>query len=390
MTPFSPGFPPLPPAAVETPAAIVDLDRIRRNIGQTLEGLGRQGLRWRPHVKTHKSRALAREQLRAGAVGLTVATPREAEVMADLTDDLLLAHPPVGPKVERVVRVAQLTRLRVALDHQGPLEALSVASGRAGTHLGILVELDVGMGRVGVGDSRDVLRLAAAAHELPGLSFDGVLFYPGHLTPAKVGLDAGIGEVNRRLEEILSALAREGMPAGIVSGGSTPTLPWSHHFHGVTEIRAGTCIFHDRTTVALGVARGEDVALRVLSTVVSTDGRTRAVLDAGSKALAREAFRGGDQGGFGEVQVPGRPLVTAVSEEHGVVALEDSSWRPRVGDTVEIVPNHVCVSVNLQDRLLARRSDGCYDVVSLEARGRQPYRADLQLPGTADPAVPNS
>lgn len=363
--------------AIETPAALVDLSRVRANLRGTVDALAGHGLQWRPHVKTHKSRRLALEQIRSGATGLTVATPREAEVMVGVTDDLLLAHPPLGPKVERVVRVAQLVSLRVALDDPQPLGELSRGCRDAGAHIGILVEVDVGMGRVGLGDPDAVVRLARLAEELPGVGFDGILFYPGHLTPARPAMAEGIRAVNEKVQAILGALEGEGLPAGIVSGGSTPTLLRSHEFEGVTEIRAGTCIFHDRTTVALGVARPTDVALTVLATVVSTDGASRAVLDAGSKALAREAFRGGGGAdGFGEVLVPGRPVVASVSEEHGVVPLVGTEWRPRVGDRVEVVPNHVCVAVNLQDRLLARRPDGCYDVVPLEARGRGPFRLE--------------
>ncbi|TVP47563.1 MAG: D-TA family PLP-dependent enzyme [Gemmatimonadales bacterium] len=339
---------------VETPAAIVDLARVRRNLEATVAYTRAHGLGWRPHVKTHKSPDLARMQMDAGASGLTVATPREAEVMAPVTPDLLLAHPPVPPKTERLMRLPPGVRLTVALDDEALLAPLARAAAEAGRTVGVLVELDVGMGRVGLAGPPEVVALARRISAAgPDLEWRGLLFYPGHIRVTAGEQAPLLAGVASRLDAVLEALQRAGLAPAVVSGGSTPTLFQSHLIPGLTEIRPGTSIFHDRDSVALGAATLDDVAYTVLATVVSTAVPGHAVVDAGSKALAREEFRAvPGQGGFGILLDRPEVRVISVSEEHGVLDLAGTSWRPRVGDRVRIVPNHVCVSVNLQDRLL--------------------------------------
>lgn len=360
------------PAGAETPVGCVDLARARANAEAVASYAAGHGLGWRPHVKTHKSTVVARLQLDAGARGLTVATPREAEVMATLTDDLLLAYPPVGEeKLRRVVALAARTDLKVALDSEEVLHALARAAAEAGARVGVLVELDVGLGRVGVARPEEAVRLARLAHELDGVRFRGILFYPGHLRGAAEERQTGLAEVSRRLADTLGALDAVGLPPEIVSGGSTPTLWQSHEVPGLTEIRAGSCIFHDREGLELGVAGPEDVAYTVLATVVSTAVEGHAVVDAGSKALSKEE-RAGGRGGYGILVEHPEVVVRSLSEEHGVLDLQGSSWRPRIGERVRIVPNHVCVSVNLQDACIARDGDR-WEWMELEARGRGPW-----------------
>jgi len=348
---------------VETPAALIDLSRVRRNLRTTVDYARAHGLAWRPHVKTHKSPELARLQLEAGATGLTVATPREAEVMAGVTSDLLLAHPPVGPKIPRILALPDHVHLSVALDSASLVDPLARAARAAGRTLGILVEVDVGMGRVGLQEPEQVVALARSiASAGPELAWQGLLFYPGHIRLPQEEQSSLLTQVAERLGASLDALHRAGLPPATVSGGSTPTLYQSHRVPGLTEIRPGTVIFHDRDSVALGVGTLDDVAYTVLATVVSTGVPGQAVVDAGSKALAKEEFRalsagvaGGASGGGGYGILLDRPdvRVASVSEEHGVLDLSATDWRPVVGERVRIVPNHVCVSVNLQDRLLA-------------------------------------
>jgi D-serine deaminase-like pyridoxal phosphate-dependent protein len=370
-------LPPFPvPAGVETPAAVVELARVRKNVGATAGCAREHGLQWRPHVKTHKSLEMARLQLAAGAAGLTVATPREAEIMARVCDDLLLAHPPVGSKADRILALPEHVRVSVALDDEGLLRDLAGRAADAGRTLDVLVEMDVGMGRVGVPEASRVASLARLATELgPGIRWRGILFYPGHIRVPAREQDDLLNGVAARVEAALGALRDLGLEPEVVSGGSTPTLFQSHRIPGLTEIRPGTSIFHDRDTVALGVAPLEDVAYVVLASVVSTGVPGQAVVDAGSKALAREEFRGGDGGGYGILLDRPDIVVASVSEEHGILDLSASDWRPSVGDVVRIVPNHVCVSVNLQDRLLAvdaHEPDAPPRTVELEARGRRP------------------
>lgn len=377
MTSRQGAFPALPDRlfpeleGVETPQAVVDAGTVRRNATRAVAYCDRWNLRWRPHVKTHKCLNVARLQVEAGAHGLTVATPREAEVMSRVTDDLLLAYPPLGAaKVGRLLALPSGVDLKVALDSRVVLRALAHASAAAGRETGVLVELDVGMGRVGVQGPDGVLDLAREVKHLDGVRFRGILFYPGHIrTPGQEQVEA-LAEVAARLEETCERLAGAGLSPEIVSGGSTPTLWKSHHIPHLTEVRAGTWIFNDRDILAQGTADPSDCAYSVLATVVSTAVPGQAVVDAGSKTLAKEG-RGGD-GSFGLVLDHPEVHVVGLSEEHGILDLSRADWRPRVGDRVRILPNHVCVSVNLQDELLVVSEAGL-EAWPLEARGRGPW-----------------
>jgi len=362
---------PVDVASVETPVGVVDLARVQANARRVADYAAAHGLAWRPHIKTHKSSAVARIQLAAGAIGLTVATLREAEVMANLTSDLLLAYPPVGGvKLSRLAALPDHLDLKVALDSSDVLRPLAEAVRRVGHTVGVLVELDMGMGRVGVQSPEAVVALAREVAETAGVTFRGILFYPGHIRMAEGEQSAKVHAVADRLAETLLALGDAGLVPEIVSGGSTPTLWRSHEMPGVTEIRSGSCIFFDREALDIGVARHEDLAYTVLATVVSTAVPGHAVVDAGSKALAKESRGAG--GGFGFLLDHPEVTVASLSEEHGVLDITGTSWAPVIGERVRIVPNHVCVSVNLQDALLAHEGDR-HVVLPLEGRGRQPW-----------------
>lgn len=358
-------------AEIETPAPLVDLARMRANLQRASAYCRVNGLAWRPHVKTHKTPELAAEQLAAGAVGVTVATPREAEVMAPVADDLLLAYPPVGgAKLRRLMRLEPAPeRLAVALDSADVLRELARAGAEAGRTIAVLVELDVGMGRVGVGTPAEAVALARAAAELPGVEFGGVLFYPGHIRGPAAEQEPELRALSELLGRHLEALDGAGLPPATVSGGSTPTFWQSHRIAGLTEVRPGTSIFNDRTTAAIGACAWEDCALSVLATVVSTAVAGQAVIDAGSKALAKEKLRG-PGGGYGALLERPEVTVRAVSEEHGVLDLAGTGWRPRVGDRVRVVPNHVCVAVNLHERLYAVQNDAVVGSWRVAGRGR--------------------
>ncbi|NNE34718.1 MAG: D-TA family PLP-dependent enzyme, partial [Rhodothermales bacterium] len=199
----------------------------------------------------------------------------------------------------------------------------------------------------------------------------GVMFYPGHIRIERDAQSRLLGDLDDKLTHILEALSSASLTADVVSGGSTPTLWSSHLLGGLTEVRAGTCIFNDRDIRAMQVCTQQQLAYSVLATVVSTAVPGQVVVDAGSKALAKESFRS-DGGGFGVVFDRPEVFVRALSEEHGVLDLTNTDWRPGVGDRIRIVPNHVCVSVNLQDGLLAI-DGGRSRMLHLDGRGRAPY-----------------
>lgn len=355
---------------LDTPVPLVDVDSMHANLYRAAEYCRRHGLAWRPHAKTHKSPALAAEQVRAGAVGVTVATVREAEVMADAVDDLLLAYPPFGrAKLERLMALPERVRLTVGLDSAEALRGLAEAARAAGRRVGVLVEVDAGMGRVGVQSAAEAVTLARAAADEEGIDYRGVMFYPGHVRQNVDQQDASIRALSDRVDGVLEALGKAGVPARVVSGGSTPTFWSSHQVAGLTEVRPGTSIFNDRTTAEIGACGWREVAYSVLATVVSTAVPGQAVVDAGSKALAKEEIRA-ETVGYGALLDRPDVVVKSVSEEHGLLDLSSTDWRPRVGERVRIVPNHVCVSVNLHERLYGVRDGQVVEVWEVAARGR--------------------
>lgn len=363
-----------PPVAVtelETPAALVDLDRMAANLDRMAAYCALHGLALRPHVKTHKSPRIAAEQMRLGAVGLTCATPRELEVMSEVTNDLLLAYPLVGAaRTRRVFALPPEVRVTVSLDSLEALEALAEAADATQREIGVYVELDVGMQRVGVTSVERAIAIARRTRAMPPLVYRGIAFYPGHIREHVSRQDALLASLRDDLARIITALGDAGLSPPVVSGGSTPTAWRMHEVTGVTEVRPGTYVYNDRATAELGACAWEDCALTVLATVVSTEVPGQAVVDAGTKALGREPLPARADAGFGCLQDRPEVVVTRMSEEHGILDLSGSDWRPRVGEVVRIVPNHVCVVVHLNDIIHGVRGDVVETSWPVTARGR--------------------
>ena len=355
---------------VFTPAAVIDVDRMTANLDKMARYTIKHGLALYPHTKTHKTPELSQEQLRRGASGLTVATLHEAEVMAAVSSDILLAYPPIGfSKLDRVVALAERAQLTVAIDSREALDGLRAVLRRSGARVRVLVELDVGMHRVGVSGPQDAVALARAVADSKDVDYAGVLFYPGHIREPIAQQKYVIATTRALINEFLTALIGAGLAPPRVSGGSTPTAYASHQFESVNEVRPGTYIFNDRTTAAIGACEWNECAYSVITTVVSTSVPGQAVVDAGAKALFREELRGANASGFGALLDRPDVPVKAMSEEHGLLDLSATDWRPRVGDRVRIVPNHVCVSVNLHDTLWLERAGEVVGKYRVAARG---------------------
>lgn len=370
---------------LETPAPVVDLDRLAANIDRAARYAADHQLALRPHIKTHKSPRLAAEQLRAGAVGLTCATPFEAEVMSTVGDDLLLAYPPVGPlRARRIAELPEHVRLTVALDSAAAVDDLATAARAADREVGVYVELDLGMHRVGLPAVDDAIALARRVRDARPLRFAGIAFYPGHIREEVDSQDAKLESLGAALADVLARFDAAGLHASVVSGGSTPTMWRTHELPGVTEFRPGTYIFNDRTTAEIGACAWEDCALTVLATVVSTAVPGQAVIDAGTKALGREPLRAatGD-GGFGSLLEHPEVVVKSMSEEHGILDLSATAWRPRVGERVRVIPNHVCIVVHLNDLVYGVRGPRVETSWPVAARGRGYHAVPERATGDA-------
>ncbi len=359
---------------LETPAVAVDLDILAHNLDAMATYTALHGLALRPHVKTHKSTRIAAEQVRLGAVGLTCATPREMEVMSEVSQDLLLAHPPIGAaKLSRLLTLPLETQLTVALDSSAAIDQITSTSRIMDREVGVYIELDVGMKRVGVATPQQVVDLARQVWRSPPLRFAGIAFYPGHIREPMRDQGPALEKLSVDLAAVLRVLEGEGLTAPVVSGGSTPAAWRMHEIEGLTEVRPGTYVYNDRTTAAIGACSWDDCALTVVATVISTTVPGQVVVDAGSKALGREPMRGGEEEGYGALLDRPDLVVSRMSEEHGIIELgPDADWHPRVGDVVRIVPNHVCVVVHLFDEIHGLRDDIVETSWPVAARGREP------------------
>ncbi len=326
-----------------TPFVAVDRARMLANIEAMATRTRELGMTLRPHAKTHKSAAIARRQVQAGAVGLTVATVGEAEAFARYGfDDLFIAFPlwVDADRAHRLGHLLEAATVRVGVDST---EAIDHVKSLAGERLSVLVEIDSGHRRSGV-EPADAGRIAAAA-AAAGLRVDGVFTFPGHAYAAGAPGRAAYQEA-AALATAAESVRAHGLSCAVVSGGSTPSAP-AMTASVLTEARPGVYVFGDAQQVALGSTTLDQVALHVHTTVVSQAGG-RVILDAGSKVLGPERPDYVDGHGI----LPEHPdaRIVRLSEHHAV--LDWPGPLPGVGTQLRVVPNHVCLTVNMVDTLI--------------------------------------
>jgi D-serine deaminase-like pyridoxal phosphate-dependent protein len=345
---------------LETPVLTIDLDRVERNIESMQAYCDEHELAFRPHTKTHKLPQVARMQVDAGAVGLTCQKLGEAEVMADAGfGDIMVTYPLVGwQKAERLADLAGRVAMSVVGDSAVVAGGLSEVLAERGVTVDFLVECDTGFGRTGVQTPVEAAELAECVSALPGLRFAGLMTYPS-LAPSGPWLKEARAETEKRGLEVAS-----------VSGGGTPRARHTHELGVITELRAGTYVYGDRTCIALDCMTLDDCAVHVLATVVSRPTPDRAILDTGSKALTSDPVPVEGIDGFGYLLEHPEAAVYALNEEHGYVDVSLCDAKPEVGDVVRVLPNHVCVAVNLQDDVVVHRSGEVVDIWPVAARGK--------------------
>lgn len=358
---------------LDTPAILIDLDVMEANLARVANYAREHGLRLRPHTKTHKIPDLGRKQMELGAAGLTVAKSTEAEVMLQASPgELLIAYPVVGgAKLERVARVAAENDVTVAIDSIEAARGLSEAATAAGVRIGFLAEFDAGLHRVGVNAGVELRELVRAAASLPGLDFRGITFYPGHIKDMRDdSADAAVRTLSDTVRNAAVEVERDGFEVKIVSGGSTPILFQSHKVARLNEIRPGTYIFNDRNTWMTGGCELSDCAASILTTVVSTAVPGQMILDGGSKTFSSDRCAAPDAPGFGYFPDAPQAVLTRMNEEHGFVDVRETGRNWKVGERVRVVPNHICVAMNLHEQVYGVRGDRVETVWRVEARGK--------------------
>lgn len=343
-----------------TPCAVIDMVKVERNIARVQAQCDAVGVANRPHIKTHKSPMLAKLQIAGGARGITCQKIGEAEVMAEAgIDNILISYNLIGDeKMARLAALQAKADMTVAADNATVIAGLPQAAKQSGRTLSVVVECDTGRKRAGVETPAEAIQLARQIAASEGLRFAGFMLYP---------TETGWGEAQRFYDEALAGVRAEGLEAAMVSTGGSPNLKNLGKLDGATEHRPGTYIYNDRMQVAAGVATWDDCALHIYSTVVSRAAPERGILDAGSKTLTTDT---GGLDGHGLILEHPEAKIARFAEEHGFLDLSRSNTRPHVGDVVRIVPNHVCVVVNMMDEVVMVRGEEILGTLPVAARGK--------------------
>ena len=344
---------------LDTPCVLIDLDIVERNIARAQRQFDALGIGFRPHIKTHKIPLLAQMQLQAGAIGIAVQKVSEAEVFAKAgcTDIILCFNLLSAAKITRARALRTLCHLTVVADNPAVVAALSAGMAGAKDPLDVLVECDTGMGRCGVQSPEAARDLAVLIEATPNLRFAGLMTYPPN--HATLQVEAFLSKA-RALCLISPGHCR------VISGGGTPGLTDAALAPTVTEYRAGTYIYNDRSLIALGTCTADDCALTVLATVVSRPTPNRAIIDAGSKALTSDLL---GLKGYGLIPAYANAAIHGLSEEHGHIDLTACQTKPEIGDKLRIIPNHACPVSNLFDHVTLHRSSQILREQQVSARG---------------------
>ncbi len=354
---------------LETPAVLVDLDRLEANVAGMMARARGAGVTLRPHAKTHKIPEIGWMQMRAGAVGLSVAKTSEAEVFAKHGFlDLFVAYPVASStKADRLVALSRRVTLCVGVDSIEGAAILGASAERAGHTLSVSLKVDCGFHRVGVAP-RDAVAVGTRIAAIKGLALQSVFTHAGQAyhraDPAEIEQDS-------RDEATIITTAADGLrKAGVaiahVSVGSTPTSRFGFAHQGITEARPGNYVYLDRSQVNLQTCAIDECAMSILATVVSHGAPDRVALDAGSKTLSSDGLRPVADG-FGLI-LGTRSRLARLSEEHGVVTVEPGDAF-KVGQRVRVLPNHACVVSNLHDRVYGVRGESVEAVFEVAARG---------------------
>mgnify|MGYP005856258191 CR=1 FL=1 len=350
---------------LDTPALYVDLDRMERNIATLASDFRKAGTAWRPHTKGIKVPAIAHKLLAAGAIGITCAKLSEAEVMAAAgIRDILIANQVVGPsKVARLVNLRRHADVMVAIDHLDNARAISRAAGDAGVTVRVLVEVNTGMNRCGIAPGQPTLELAREVATLPGIALAGLMGWEGHV----VGIQDP-DEKKARCQEAVESLVRTadlcrstGLDIPIVSCGGSGSYKITSHIPGVTEIQAGGAVFCDLTYRRYGVDL--DFSLFVVATVISRPTATRAIVDAGRKAMNGQTTMPQPK------DLPGASLVK-LNAEHGILQLQGPEVPLSVGDKVDFIVGYGDDTVFLHDQLYGVREEKVEVVWEVQGRGK--------------------
>ncbi|WP_026477047.1 alanine racemase [Alkaliphilus transvaalensis] len=359
---------------LDTPCLVVELDKLEENIKEMSDLAKEHEVELWPMIKTHKSKYIVQQQLKMGAKGVLTAKLGEAEKMVEAgAERVMLAYPIMGDKkLDRLVDLTKKAEVYCSVDS---LEAAQMINDRAlkeGIVLNTIIIVDSGLQRLGV-RPENVLNLYNNIKHLKGINVVGVATHGGHVYGA-VDVEGVKKAAQEELEAIILAskiLKEAGVDCRIAAIGSTPTVKEIQDFKDIKQIRPGNYVFYDAVQVALGVVPLERCSLKVLATILSIPEAGRAIMDAGSKILCLDAGAHGNNNikGYGIVLGMEDVLIKGLSEELGKLVYDPEKVQLKVGQQVEIIPNHACTVVNMVDYIYGIRNDEVEEIIEVTARG---------------------
>jgi len=358
---------------LDTPAVVIDLDRLEQNIQRMAAFATAQKINLRPHIKTHKIPQIARMQLRAGAVGITCQKLGEAEVMAaNGMDDILITYIMVGaPKLDRLVQLKRRAKVCTVVDSEEAMAPLATQMQKEGLQHEVMIEINTGLNRCGVLPGAPVLALVQRLQQYPSLKLRGILTHEGQAYnfPDLAERERVVMQAAGEMERTAQLLREHGFACEVVSVGSTPSATIIGKAAGVTEVRTGNYVFYDRVQLKLGSCTEEQMSASVLATVVSRPAPDRAIIDAGNKTMCTD-----NAADFNNTigAVVDHPELTFnySSEEHGRITSKSGAISLQVGDRVRLLPNHACGMMNMHDEVYAVRGDSVVEMWKVAARGK--------------------
>ena len=347
-------------AQVKTPALIVDLDAMERNLRDMANFFDGRPCKLRPHFKNHKTPMFAWKQVRAGAIGMTCATVREAEILVEHGIASVLIANEIGgqEKPERLAELSRHASVMVCVDNCYSIRDLAAAQRDRKSQIEVLVDVNTGLNRCGVEPGQAALDLARYALE-HGLAVRGIMGYEGHLqaVPPSPARDEIVRQGSKAIVDSAKLLENVGIPAPIRSTGGTGTYAVAGDYPGITEIQAGSYLLMDNIYVSRRAPFQR--SLTVLATVISTRGREHAVLDSGVKAVS------GERGLPTLKDVPDARL-TALHAEHAIVELDAQSPPLTPGQKVEVWVHYSDATVNLHSKMYGVRHGQLEEVFPIE------------------------
>jgi D-serine deaminase-like pyridoxal phosphate-dependent protein len=360
--------------SLNTPALVIDVAALDRNIAAMAAFAAAHGLKLRPHAKTHKSVDIARRQIAAGALGVCCAKLGEAEALADGgIEGMLITSPIVGePAVARLVALAAKSpTLMQSCDHADAVAAIGAAAKAAGVSVTLLVDLDPGLRRTGVADAEAAVALASQIDAHPALGFGGLQFYCGaeqHIEAYADRREAIVAKT-AKLTETIAALKAAGLAPPIVTGGGTGSHAIDAELGVFTELQVGSYIFMDRQygdcALREEVATPFETALMIDARVISASHPAMVTVDAGLKAFATEAGAPPILAGAAEGSA-----YRFMGDEHGAIVPPKGVAPPKLGERVTLAAPHCDPTVNLYEAYHVVRGDTLEAIWPVRARGR--------------------